>query len=39
MQRTVVVTGCSSGLGESVSHALLNSYDVLGWTSTSLTHP
>ena len=30
MQRTVVVTGCSSGLGESVSHALLNSYDVLG---------
>ena len=30
MQRTVVVTGCSSGLGESVAHALLNSYDVLG---------
>ena len=30
MQRTVVVTGCSSGLGESVSHALLNSYHVLG---------
>ena len=30
MQRTVVVTGCSLWTWESVSHALLNSYDVLG---------
>ena len=30
MVRTVVVTGCSSGLGEAVSRILLQSYDVLG---------